>query len=182
VRLAAAVGIARKESIVGIREKLNENPAITTSVTVLIIVIAVGYIIYQQIPSGVPKAPTQAYFSIDDGKTWFADDINKVAPFEKDGKQAVRVHVFRCGRGEPFVAFMERLLPDAKKQVDALMAQGSQDPETGYKIAMIKESGSEYKRPGDARWIRMSENPQAFGEIMNVTCPDANEVPEVQFP
>jgi len=32
-----------------------------------------------------PRLPTQAYFTVDDGQTWFADDIDRIVPFEHEG-------------------------------------------------------------------------------------------------
>jgi hypothetical protein len=163
----------------GIREKLNENPAITTGATVLIIVIAVGFIIYSQLPTRGPKPPSQAYFSVDDGKTWFADDVKKMAPFDKDGKPAVRVHLYKCGKNAPFVAYLERYIPEAKKQLEKIQAAGgATGPEVGSQISMIMQNGVEYKKPGDPKWIKMSDDYQSFGRMMSVTCPDANDTPE----
>ncbi len=68
-----------------------------------------------------PQIPTQAYYSVDDGQTFFADDINLVPPFEKDGKMAVRAHVFTCDGGKtPFVAYLERYTPEAKGKIEAM--------------------------------------------------------------
>ena len=88
----------------GIRETLNKNPGITTGATAGIILLAVGFIIYQLSGGGTPSVATKAYFTIDDGKTWFSDDINKVPPFDKDGKQAVKAYVYECPGGKPFVS------------------------------------------------------------------------------
>ena len=77
----------------GIREKLNENPRITAGATAAIILVALGFIVYQAIGGGGPPIPTKAYYTIDDGETYFEDDIQKLAPFEHEGKQAVRAAV-----------------------------------------------------------------------------------------
>jgi hypothetical protein len=161
---------------VGIRETLNRNPLITTIGTLVIVVIAIGFIIYSSLGSGSAKAQTSAFFSVDDGKTWFADDINKVAPFKTaDGKEAVQVYVFSCkGGSEPFVAYLSRYTPEMRKQVEDFRAQiksgKMQGPPTMAFMGKM-QTAMEFKRPGDPGWTRMTEY-QRYSMIARPTCPD----------
>ncbi len=155
----------------GIREKLNENPGITTGVTAGIIVIALIIIGYQLMSGSGPRIPTKAYYTIDDGETWFADDISKIPPFDKDGKPAYRVHVFRCKGGKPFAAYLERYTPEAKKRMEALRDAGPEtDPGLYDEIQM---TGIEYKKPGtgDKGWVRQN-NYEEVAKITSPTCPE----------
>ncbi|MGH7215542.1 MAG: hypothetical protein ACREIT_12320 [Tepidisphaeraceae bacterium] len=155
----------------GIREKLNQNPAITTGATALVVVIALGFIIYQLVGGG-PDIPTESYYSIDDGKTWFEDDINLIPPFDKDGQKAYRAQVFTCDGGKTkFVAYLERYTPEAKKQLEDLRA-GNQPPEPGIND-MVMMNGLEYKKPGDPEkeWTRQTDF-QKMSQIMEPKCPD----------
>jgi hypothetical protein len=94
---------------VGIRESLNQNPGITTGVTAGIIIIALGFIIWQSTRSDRPSLPTKMYYTDDDGATKFSDDITKVPPFDHKGKPAVRARVFTCDGGKnQFVADLDR--------------------------------------------------------------------------
>ena len=165
----------------GLREKLNENPAITTGATIVIIVIAVGFIIYSALPSSGRKIPKQAFFSVDDGATWFVDDVKKTAPFDKDGKPAMLAHVFKCGDKE-FVAYMERFNPAAKAQLEALGPPPSPPSmEYSQKRSMLMQSGLEYKKPKGDKWYRMNDY-GAYQQIMNVVCPDKSQMPEPVIP
>jgi hypothetical protein len=108
---------------VGIRETLNQKPAITTAATLIIIAAALAVIVYQSWESdgGHQAMPTKAWFTIDDGKTWFVDDISKPSPYEYNGKAVYRVFVFTCDGGKTtFAAYLQRGNPDgADAQVKA---------------------------------------------------------------
>lgn len=162
----------------GIRETLNQNPAITTGVTIGIIVIALGFIVWQIIGGdGSPNAVTEMYYTTDDGANYFADDANKLSPFQHEGKEAVRCYVFTCDdRKTQFVAYLERLTPDAKKKMEAAMeAQKKADPnnqggpppvDTEY----IAQEGTEVKKPGAPKWVR--RNSTEGEKVIQPTCPD----------
>jgi len=109
----------------------------------------------------------QAFYSIDDGKTWFADDASRVPPFEKDGKQAVRAYVYRTADGTKFVNHLERFRPEAKKALEAAAKSdvGRTGPidQSGVQSAYI--GGREVKRPGDAKWVNAAD----FREAQKIT-------------
>jgi hypothetical protein len=155
---------------VGIRETLNKNPSITTGVTIGIIVVALVAIIYQAFFYGRPDlSPPRSFYSIDDGKTWFDDDANKIPPFAHEGGQAVRVFVFKCGeKGAPFVGYMERFTPEAAKKMTELSKTGS--PDDPMAIEQLQMTGVEIKKPGDPKWHL--RNTPAAEKLMDVKCPD----------
>jgi hypothetical protein len=162
---------------VGIREKLNENPAITTGATIGIIVIALIFIGYQIFSSGQSyNIPTSAFFTTDDSSpdaalaNLFEDDIQKLPPFDHNGKQAYRAYVFSCDGGKnKWVGYLERYSKEAQKAITD--ARASNKPETQPMMDMAMMSGVEVKRPGDKVWIKRSE-PGKLGAIMNIKCPD----------
>lgn len=162
----------------GIRETLNQNPAITTGVTIGIIVIALGAIIWQLVGGdGMPDAITEMYYTVDDGATYFADDANKIAPFDKDGKEAVKCYVFTCDdKKTKFVAYLERLTPEAKKKMEAAIeAQKKADPNAANTIPMdtdiITMEGTEVKKPGAGnKWVKRT-TPEGE-KITQPQCPD----------
>ncbi len=140
----------------GFRETMNRNPAITTGVTIGLIVIAIVLIVWQLLPSGgsVPSAEgRKAYYSDDDGKTWFEDDLLKVTPYTgPNGKEAVRAHVFKIGDGEPFVQYLEKFKPDVKDKVEKAMA----DPANKGMIPpeFRDDAMKLFKKPGAAnKWV-----------------------------
>lgn len=173
----------------GIREKLNENPAIAMGATIAIIVIALIFIIYSALPSGEAKPLTQSYFTVDDGENWFADDIKKRPPFEVNGKTAVRALVYRCGSKE-FVGYMERYRPDAKKRIeamDAIMAKGpnatpQEMDELSRGMPEIEQNGKEYKLPKTGNWFRLTDDYAKYAPMLAITCEDKTQDPELIHP
>lgn len=167
----------------GIREKLNDNPAVTTGVTGAIVVIAVAFIIWQLIPSR-PRIPTKDYYTVDDGATYFADDIKKIPPFEHDGKEAVRVRVFRCAKGGPFVGYLEKYTPAAQKQLEAMQNQAANPngPVPGFNPGVEGEAltGRLVKKPGDTKWV--SQQDPAYQQVVDVRCPDGSSDLELVTP
>lgn len=165
-----------KEKSVGIREAMNRNPAVVTGVTMLAIAVAVGFIIFNTLNQTKIKAVTKAYFTADDGKTWFADDITKIPPFKTaDGKEAVLANVYSCKGGkEPFVAFMMRYTPEARQKLQEMREQAAASggrlstPDSSFMEAM--RTGQEVKKTGDATWTNISEG-QAFVKVTLVNCP-----------
>lgn len=155
----------------GIRETLNKNPGITTGATAGIIVLALIFILWQTgIFGDSTGIQTEAYYTIDDGTTYFADDVNKIPPFEKDGKQAVRAYVYECPGSDPFVAYLERYTPQAKKAMEAAASQT--DPNSNPMLMEdVQMTGLEVKKPGDKAWVRQANAPAA-AKVMELKCPD----------
>jgi hypothetical protein len=168
----------------GIREKLNDNPGVTTGVTAAIVVIAVAFIIWQLLPSR-PSIATKDYYTVDDGATYFKDDIKKVPPFVYEGKEAVRVRVFRCAKGGPFVGYLEKYTPTAKKQLEAAQnppPSGPNGPAPGFNPMMESEmmNGRLVKKPGDKKWV--SQQDPAYQQVVDVKCPDGSTDIELVTP
>ncbi len=105
----------------GIREALNQNPRAATAITFGVIFGSLAFIgvemyLNRQPPAPVP--PAHAYYTTDEGDNLFLDDADLVPPFNHDGQPALRARVFTCDHGKTrFVAFLERLAPDAANNV-----------------------------------------------------------------
>jgi len=97
----------------------------------------------------------KAWFTTDDGKTWFADDKRKLPPFDHDGKPAVRCWVYSCdGDKAPFAAYLERFEPRAKQRLDTLTAsKDSARTAAAGEIEQLISNGLEVKKPGAGSWI-----------------------------
>lgn len=123
-----------------------------------------------------PRIPTRAYYTIDDGQTWFEDDISKVAPFEHEGKTAYRVQLFTCDDGKTvFPTYLERYTPQAKAAAERAQkssAAGNYDLEAYEQI----EAGQEVKkaRDPDAKWVSVRDYERS-GAIMTPVCPDGTQ-------
>ena len=101
---------------------------------------------------GVPERVTEVYYSDDDGKTFFVDDVDKVYPFDRNGKPAYRAYVYRCGDQPPFVHYLGRYTDKAKARMAELSAK-TDDPEAVGELARLRNTAIEVKKPGDANWV-----------------------------
>jgi len=147
----------------GIRETMNDNRGATIGVICVVILFAIGLIVMQVLANrkAYPTKLPDAYFSIDDGKTYFAENSENIAPFDYSGKTAVRAYVFACPGGKPFVGYLERYTPKARHTL--VVEKKSSPPLQIY--------GRELKKPGEATWTKSGD----FAGVAKVTelrCPD----------
>jgi hypothetical protein len=163
---------------VGIRETLNEKPAIGIGIAAGVILIAAVVVIWQFTgrSSGpaltAPVTGDQAYYTDDDGKTFFADDSKKMTPFKHSGKDAYRAHVYKCSKGEPFVGYIERHTDYGKQQKGISLEMGSRP-------SFSDNALFEIKKPGKNPWVPVdSKHYNDALQVMGVPCPgNANENP-----
>lgn len=156
----------------GIRQTINENPSISIGVTIAIIVIAIIVIILES-RSGHTTSPAigrKAYYSDDDGKTFFADDVGKISPYtDANGKTAVHALVFKCGSGKEFVGYLERYTAAGK--IEAEKSQGhTLSGRLRNPVNLV-----EVKKPGAKVWVKSTpENSQEYAAITSPACPDGS--------
>ncbi len=163
-----------------IRQTLNENPGLTTGVTAAVMSLALIVVLWQGCagPRGGRGGSGKAYFSADDGKSFFADDATRVPPFRvhrpghgDHGKLAVRAQVFQCGEGEPFVWVLEKYEePERKKLEAAVSARG---PRVASAVLMHLD-GLLVKRPGGTArsWVKLSARTRKrYAEVVTPVCP-----------
>ena len=154
----------------GLRQTMNENPVVTSAVVGVITLAALAFLFKQACGSrgtgtgGEPKA----FYTFDEGKTWFVDDAKHLPPYQKDGKTALRARVFKCG-GKEMVLLLEQYPPDIKARIDA--------GETG----MIVAQGLEVRKVTDKKWASMQKNLMDYSKITTAKCPDGS-VPEPVLP
>ena len=144
----------------GLRQWLNNNQAVTTVVVLVLVLSAVGWAGFhylsnrRTITTGLPDA----YFTIDDGKTYFTASTANIPPFDYQGKQAVRAYVFECS-GKRFVGYVERYKPEARQaKLDKKATPATQI------------YGRELKRPGDATWVNSGDQ-SAVAKVIDVPTP-----------
>lgn len=147
-----------------LRNKINENPAIPV-VGVLIALAACGYFVWGLISGsggGQLTGDWVAYYSIDDGKTTFADKHPPSEPFKKDGKDAYLAIVYTCDKNK--TQFVQCLI---KRTDEQFSPPGSTEKLTRH-VNYIK-------KPGDTTWV--SET--SFGKWSAIErapkCPDGSE-------
>ena len=165
------------------RETLNRHRGLTSGIALSAVLAAVGFALYDRFGAGRPgPSPTnQAYYTDDDGQTLFADKMDKVCPFDHNGKPAYRAYVFTCDNGKTrFVSRLERYSAEAIKKIDAARAKNGQLPAFFF---LDVADQMEAKRPGDpdTGWVRASAG-EAFNKVMEVRCPNAARKPEIVLP
>jgi hypothetical protein len=161
---------------VGIRETLNRSPGISAGAVGGVILLAVIYIIYYMSgnSSSIPNPPSKMWYTVDDGKTYFADSADKVPPYDYQGKTAVLCHVFTCDKGKTkFVGYLQRFTPRAKKLRENMIAK-----HTTAGMDELSINGVELKPPltGDRGWVNNSD-PRA-GPIATIMCRETKTMAE----
>jgi hypothetical protein len=151
----------------GIREKLNDKPWLGAVVGGGALAVGALFIAVQLSSGGGGGAPDAAFFSVDDGQTWFEGDASKIPPFQHEGKEAVIAHVFECN-GKRFVNHLERYTPQGRK----LMEDATAATKAGKPLPPATGSSSpEIKKPGAKEWVSAGNYAKA-GPILQAKCPD----------
>jgi hypothetical protein len=138
----------------GIRETLNQRPRLAAGLAAGLCAIAVPLMIWAN--SSAVGRVANAYYSDDGGKTFFADDVDKIYPFDRNGKPAYRAYVYKCG-GKEFVSYLARY-PDSTKAKLAELEKKSGDPEAAGQIAQMRSTSIEVRKPGDEKWVALFSN------------------------
>jgi hypothetical protein len=176
-----------------IRQTLNENPILAGVGAGVVGVLALGFVLIRACSS--PDEPTRgtvstkAYFTTDDGKTWFVDDVKNVPPYTVNkpgdpnhGKTAVRARVVRCKGGQPYAATLERYSSEEKQRLEKILKQQGEkarrlprDYMSGA-TALLKKPGT-----GDQGWLTFSANTSDQWRALAVpTCPDGSKAESVE--
>jgi len=163
-----------------LREMITENPmrALAIAAALLVAGVAITFASRSRSNAPVGGGGGRMLFSVDDGKTWFADDASKIPPFEKDGKRAVLAHVYRCADGTEFVNHLERFTPEAKQALERANAPdptGKGRPDRSA-VQGAYMAGREVKRPGDAKWVNAA-NIRESPQVTAVKCPRGTTEP-----
>ncbi len=158
--------------MMGAREWLNQHPnvAIEPGIAVVLLAIVLAVVQIRASRHRYPSALPDVYYTVDDGKTFFAASSDNVPPFDYDGRQAVTAYVFQCGN-QKFVGYMERF---SLKYHDFVVAHGV-TPEA-------EKFGRELKKPGDAKWLP-SGDLRTEAKLTEVHCPNGgSDIPESIMP
>jgi len=148
--------------------KIPRKHAIVSIIVFTVVLAAAVYLISSNTPNSA-AGPKKAFFSVNDGKTWFIDDINKYPPFEHEGKTAVRARLFSTDGGKTiFCGYLERYTPEAKstlEESERIGGRGSGSrPQANLDVIL---QGIEAKVPGGSAWVNRSAGP-AYAEIVIV--------------
>jgi hypothetical protein len=164
-----------------LRESMQAHRGIFgTSAAIAMVLIAVVYWRWSTRPNDVTRALTLAWYTTDDGKTWYSDEKSLAPPFDRDGKTSVRAFVFTCdGDKHEFVGYLERYTAQAKQAIEdsRTAVKTEKIPPPAGLFDSVARTGIEVKRPGDSTWINVS-SPQAAA-IRKVACPQGQTLQPV---
>ena len=104
--------------------------------------------------SGAGSVATRAFFTDDNGQTFFQDDVNKLPPFTHNGKQALGCEVFEAAGGKQFVGLVYRFTESGRREMEAYLPNRSKDSDGSTRRA-IEERGRQVKpvsAAGEGAW------------------------------
>jgi len=150
----------------GVREQISKYPVLTIAFTV----VTVGALAWSYQKNGISGKNNfgsfYAFYSDDDGKTWFTDKIRNLPAFDHNGKPAYRAQVFHVGSGAPYVGWLEEYDNSAKSQL-----AGMKGDDLAFVTAM-SSFAPRVKRPGDTKWV--SPGDRRYDEITTPKAPDGS--------
>ena len=161
-----------------LRETLARSPKIALVIVGSLLVVAAAMALsnFKQPNGPRPVSEAKVFFSTDDGKTWFPDSITKPSPFEKDGKLAYRVYVWKTDDGSTWVSHLQRggtsSAGSASDEARNSAVSGTSATRQPAKQVTQQSHGIEVKRPGDTTWV--SANSTEGEEIAAPKCPKGN--------
>ncbi|MEM6560076.1 MAG: hypothetical protein AAF656_00615 [Planctomycetota bacterium] len=153
-----------------IRESIQKNQGLFSAVAIVLIIACIGWIIFQQVRASTPNFQTQdkAFFTHDDGATYFADASTLIPPVDIDGKEALIAHVFMVDGVEKAV-YLERYTDEGKanladfrkrrdaaqKELDNFVPPPNASPEDFPVVPRMNGAppGRELKRVGSDEWV-----------------------------
>lgn len=150
------------------RNPLREHPAAAAIFAGVVIIAALvygGYSLFASQPTTTNDA--QAFFTVDDGSTYFADDATNRPPFDHDGKTAVRAYVFTDTKAgdRRWVQYLQKFSDEEKKQM-----QGKADG-SAFVFGLVK-------KPGAKDWIPATST--AASEIMMPRSPNGAAMADIR--
>lgn len=156
-----------------IRKSFNERPILSATVAIMVLGLGGSLIAWSELGRNRPPSvnmPGKAFFSDDDGQTWFIDDDSRIPPFDHNGRIACGVQLYKCGKGKPFVWLLERYDPTVRASLEKGMPPGSPPlPESQLARAL------EVKAPGAKEWVKGSDpGARAASHLLEPTCPDGS--------
>jgi len=168
-----------------LRESINQSPklagGIVAGCVLAALVLVVAHVMDLRASPVGGGVVERAFFTVDDGKTWFVDDASQLAPFQHKGAEAVRAYVCEF-EGKRFVNHLERYTDEGKKAMARLREVVKKGPPPGQLVSAAQQKGREVKRPGDAKWVS-SANGTAAAAVTMLKRPDgAPGEPKLVFP
>jgi len=144
-----------------VREKLNSSKAFGFGLAGLLILVASVQAARYFYSGGRHVNPTGAFYTDDDGQTYFSDTLFRFAPWDHDGKTANLAFVYSSDKGN-FVAYQERYIAAAQKVLRDAYAKVQSGEQSISEVAKLLSSdqigvgGMEIKMRGSDKWMPRS--------------------------
>lgn len=156
----------------GLRESINNRRGLGLGIGIGLIALAVLGILWPSIGGSASRGGEKAFYTVDDGATWFVEDADKLPPFDYQGKEAVACYVYKCGEaGQPWVSHLMRFTPEGKKQREQQLAGQNTDLVGSQSMVRLGIEVKEAKS-ADQEWVSISDLRAAA--IQELKCPDGS--------
>jgi hypothetical protein len=159
-----------QEDDMGIRETINQRQRTTTGIVIAVVVVAIGAVVWSQ-RSPATRAE-KAFYSDESGAGVFSDSIDRVYPFDHNGKLAYRAYVYQGSDGKQFVSYIARYNDVARAKLESLAPRQGDASVTG-ELAQARSTGIEVKKPGGDKWVPL-HGPQGDAIASHPTLPDGS--------
>jgi hypothetical protein len=167
----------------GLRESIKSKPWIGGAISGAFVVVALAIIAATYWPEKKAKLD-QAFYSDDDGQTWFSDSAYLVPPFQHDGKTAVVAQIYSYADGsKKFCAYLTEFTPEAKQKLEAALADAKQKGQQAGSVALyhdrnfMQKSMLVKKCGASNAWVPY-DDPKAT-DVMSIKSPDGSLVDQV---
>jgi hypothetical protein len=166
-----------------IRKALEGKPIMGIALGVVLLALA-GLILARQLWPAKRANLSQAYYSDDDGRTWFEDSVYRVPPFDHDGKTAVFAEVYTYDNGsKEFCAYLAKYTPAAKARLEQALSAAEKAGQPPNSVALYRDAtfmgeAMLVKKPGSGNdWVSYSD-PRSI-DVRSVHAPDGTAVDQV---
>jgi hypothetical protein len=147
-----------------IRETLDKHPRLVLAAVAATVVIGIVVGVANSRKEPLIPSKTKVFFTDDDGKSWYPESGETIAPCDHNGKTAVRCFVFQASGGKEFSAYEEKLPDQVLQQVKQMPPDKRPNMSTlGNQILL--------KRPGQGEWVSPA-SPQGRDILNNIAGPD----------
>lgn len=154
----------------GLRETLQRRPGIAVGAAVLLIMCSAGMAFWQFRSITSTGTSGDAFYTADDGNTYFVGPASAVSPIKVNGQDAYRCYVFRCGADKPFVGYMAKYTEGSIRTGPYVVPPPSATPPRegpstanpastgpGGAAMMQRPPSIACKKPGDRNWVTSAE-------------------------
>lgn len=162
-----------------IRRSLQQKPIFGIAIAIFLVLMATAILARQYWPERRANL-SQAWFTDDDGNTWFAHSAFLVPPFDHNGKTAVFAEVYSYDKGaKRFCAYEAKYTDRAKTRLEAALADAQKNNQPPSSVNLYHDrtfitQGMLVKAPGQGNWISMAD--PAANSICSIHAPDGTAV------